>query len=177
MTDVTNDRRKPEGLYGIKIWAGLNVFVAGNPKNAFVLSGKNPMITLNAANARIKRQNIEKQAGESYLSPSDIRDRIVYFREDFHEQFLFGIYDTPNRWTVLSVKKLYACYDGDPFYLVLNKKAKEIHEYSRRAGRKDYIDVELADGRKIWMKTVGLSCSIQNIILMLEQLPDNAHLE
>jgi hypothetical protein len=135
------------------------------------------MITLNAANARIKRQQIEKQTGESYLSSSDIRDRVGYFQDDFDEQFLFGICDSPNKWTVLSVKKLYACYGGDPFYLVLNKDADKIHEYSRRAGRKDFIDVELADGRKIWMKTVGLSCSIQNIILMLQELPDNAHLE
>jgi hypothetical protein len=137
------------------------------------------MITLNAANARIERQQIEKQAGESYLSPSDIRDRIGYFQEDCDEQFLFGIYYSPNKWTILSVKKLYACYGGDPFYLVfvLNKDAEKVDEYSRRAGRKDFIDVELADGRKIWMKTVGLSCSIRNIILMLQELPDNAHLE
>src|SRR5215831_7668187 len=135
------------------------------------------MITLNAVNARIKRQNIERQAGKSYLSQSDIRDRIVYFREDFNEQFLFGIYDSPNKWTVMSVRKLYACYDGDPFYLVLNKESEKIHEYSWRAGRKDFIDVELADGRKIWMKTVGLSCSIQNMILMLQNLPDGVHLE
>ena len=135
------------------------------------------MITLNAVNARIKRKQIEKQAGESYLSPSDIRDRIGYFGEHFDEQFLLGIYDSTNKWTVLSVKRLYACYGGDPFYLVFNKDAEKIDEYSRRAGRKDFIDVELADGRKIWMKTVGLSCSIRNIILMLEELPDNAHLE
>jgi len=135
------------------------------------------MITLNAVNARIKRKKIEEEAGESYLSPPDIRDRIGYLREHFDEQFLFGIYDSPNKWTVLSVKRLYACYGGDPFYLVLNKDAEEIHEYSSRAGRKDFIDVELADGRKIWMKTVGLSCAIRNIILMLENLPDNAHLE
>jgi len=57
------------------------------------------MITLNAVNARIKRQQIEKQAGESYLSPSDIRDRVGYFQKDFDEQFLFGIYDSPNKWT------------------------------------------------------------------------------
>jgi hypothetical protein len=135
------------------------------------------MITLNAVNARIKRKKMEEEAGESYLSPSDIRDHIGYLREHFDEQFLFGIYDSPNKWTVLSVKRLYACYGGDPFYLVLNKDAEKIDEYSSRAGRKDFIDVELADGRKIWMKTVGLSCTIRNIILMLEKLPDNAHLE
>jgi hypothetical protein len=135
------------------------------------------MITLNAANARIKRQKTEKQAGESYLSSSDIRDRIDYFREDFDEQFLFGIYDSPNKWTVLSVRKLYACYGSDPFYLVLNKDTEEIDEYARNVGRKHFIDWELASWRKILMKTVGLSCSIRNIILMLEKLPDNAHLE
>ena len=135
------------------------------------------MITLNAVNARIKRKKIEEEAGDSYLSPSDIRDRIGYLREHCDEQCLFGIYDSPNKWTVLSVKKLYACYGGDPFYLVLNKDAEKIHGYSRRAGRKDFIDVELADGRKIWMKTVGLSCSIQNMILMLQNLPDGVHLE
>ena len=135
------------------------------------------MITLSAVNARIKRQKIEEGAGDSYLSPADVLDRIGWFRRDFDEQFLFGIYDHPNKWTVLSVNKLYACYGGDPFYLALNKDADKIDEYSRRAGRKDFIDVELAEGRKIWMKTVGLSCSIRNIILMLTKLPDNAHLE
>jgi hypothetical protein len=134
------------------------------------------MISLNAANARIKRQKIEEQAGESYLQPSDIRDRLSYFREHYDEQFLFCIYDTPNTWTVLSVKRLYACYGGDPFYLVLNKNAYEIDEYARNVGRKDFVDWELAGGRKIWMKTVGLSCAIRNIIKMLEKLPDNAHL-
>ena len=135
------------------------------------------MITLNAVNARIKRKKIEKQAGESYLPSSDIRDRIGYFREVFDEQFLFGIYDSPNKWTVLSVRRLYACYGGEPFYLVLNKDTEEIDEHARNVGRKDFIDWELPGGRKIWMKTVGLSCSIRNIILMLEKLPDNAYLE
>jgi len=135
------------------------------------------MITLNAVNARIKRKKIEEEAGESYLSPSDIRARISYFREHFDEQFLFGIYESPKRWTVLSVKRLYGCYGGDPFYLALNKDAEEIDEYSSRAGRKDFIDVELADGRKIWMKTVGLSCTIRNVMLMLQRLPDGVHLK
>ena len=101
----------------------------------------------------------------------------VIFKRILTNNFYSVFMILPTSGQILSVKKLYACYGGDPFYLVLNKDAEKIHEYVGRAGRKDFIDVELADGRKIWMKTVGLSCSIQNMILMLQNLPDGVHLE
>lgn len=130
------------------------------------------MITLSVAQARIRRAGIQELAGDCFLSAEEILETIGHLDEFKEEQLLFGVYSSSSRWTVLTVRKLLFCFDEEPQALILNRDAEEIHRFYGTAGNKHAVDTVLLDGRKIWMKSVGLSSGIQNIVLMLQRLPD-----
>lgn len=135
------------------------------------------MITLSVVKARMKRKRVKEIAGESFIAPERIVALIPFLEEFRNEQFLFGIYNSPKVWTVLSVRRLFGCYNGPPFSLIINKRAREVHNYVERAETKHVVDVVLNDGNRVWMKSVGMSCLFQNMLLMLQDLPDNVVLE
>jgi len=125
----------------------------------------------------MRRKKIEEIAGDSFVDAESISTRIPYLAQFSDEQFLFGIYQSRDVWTVLSVRYLFASYGGAPFRLQINERSREVHEYVGRAGTKHVSDVVLADGASVWMKSVAMSCLFQNMLLMLEKLPDEAVLK
>lgn len=135
------------------------------------------MLTLNVIKARIRRQKIAEMAADSFLSPESIRDKISYLKNVNDTQFLFGIYDTPKKWTVLSVTKLFGCYNGEPFEFVMSLECEKIDDFIHEQNKKDFINIVLKDGRTIWMKSVGLSCAIRNVMEMLRVLSSDIVLD
>jgi len=61
------------------------------------------MITLNAVHARIGRQKIQEFSGDNFLHRKDILKTIPCLEKYASEQFLFGIYENQEKWTVVSV--------------------------------------------------------------------------
>jgi hypothetical protein len=129
------------------------------------------MITLNAIEARLKRQKIRELSGESFLEKKSIVSKIPFLETYDDQQILFGIYESEGTWTVLSVGSLYASYDYSTVVLKLETEGDRVHDYLGKEGNNFKSDVELDDGKRIWMKSVGVSCAIQNIILMLQEIP------
>ncbi|MDD7973852.1 hypothetical protein [Roseinatronobacter alkalisoli] len=130
------------------------------------------MISLSVIDARVRRQKIAEQAGNDFVSRDVIRSRIRVLENFPKQQFLFAIFQSEARWTAISVNKLIGCYDGKLSELQIQGETEKIHHFFGEVGGKEKSDVELADGRKFWMKSVGVSCSFQNIMLMLEGLPE-----
>ncbi|WP_152610802.1 hypothetical protein [Ruegeria sp. ANG-R] len=126
--------------------------------------------------ARVERKKIRQLAGNSYVDGSQIADKIQLLKHG-DERFIFGIFENSEQWTVLSVQSLFAAFDGKKTHLNIIKDGAQIHRYFGVDGNKHASDVVLPNGNKIWMKSVGLSSSIQNIMLMLQKLPEGSVLE
>lgn len=135
------------------------------------------MTTLKMIKGRIRRKLVKELSGDNYISGDEILESIPYLQQFSDEQFLFGIKDSVNKWTVLSVNKLFAQYHGDPFSITLNDDADKIHDFYGKEGHKHKVDVVLDEKQRIWMKSEALSYSIQNIVMHLQKLPDRAYLE
>lgn len=134
------------------------------------------MITLNAVQARIRRQKIELLAGNSYVPASNVASKIPYLHKASRKQFLFGIFDSEQRWTALSVSHLYAAYDTRYSTLQLDAETQTIFRYFSEES--DFCEsVFLRDGRCIWMGSAELSSQILNLMLMLEKIPCGTVLE
>lgn len=133
------------------------------------------MITLNAACARIRRQKIEEHAGNSFLHPDDILKEIPYLAKYKDQQFLFGIYSSASRWTVISVNYLYAAYDGEMAIVRLDTETDKIYKYFSVNAFSS--EIHLTDGRRIWMKSPELSSLILNVLQMLQKVPCGTILE
>ena len=129
------------------------------------------MITLHAIEARINRQKIREHAGESFIEKDSVVSKIPCLSVHSDEQFLFGVYKSNDTWTVLSVGNLYAVYKGSLVVLRLETEGEKIHDYLGKEGNNFKTDVELDGGKKIWMKSVEVSCAIQNIVMMLQAIP------
>lgn len=124
----------------------------------------------------MRRQKIEEFAGTNYVPASDVLSKIPYLQEFADEQFLFGIYDSEQRWTVLSVNNLYAAYDGQYSILRLDKETQTFFRYF--ADESDFSEhAFLRDGRRIWMKSSELSSLMLNLMMMLEKVPCGTALE
>lgn len=135
------------------------------------------MISLSVIDARVKRQKIAEQAGDDFVSRNIVRSRIGALEKFSEQQFLFAIFQNETRWTAISVNKLIGCFDGELSELQIQGEADKIHDFFGETWGKEKSDVELADGRKFWMKSVGISCSFQNIMLMLQNLPEAISLD
>jgi hypothetical protein len=129
------------------------------------------MITLNAFEARLMRNKLRELSCESYVEKEDVLSRIPFLKSYQEEQFLCGIYKSEGTWTVLSTGSLYASYDDSRVILKLETEGDKIHNYFGRAGTKLISDVELEDGKRIWMKSVEVCCAMRNTILMLQTAP------
>ena len=127
------------------------------------------MISLNFALARAERKGIEKFAGEHFLPRDSILEKIPYLRTHKDQQFLFGIYDSGEKWTVLSVCYLYASYDGQLATLRIDNETSSVFKYYRENDFSDNANFD--DGRQIWMGSPELSQQILNVMLMLEKIP------
>lgn len=135
------------------------------------------MITLNAAQARIKRQKIEQFAGSSFLPQSEILDRIPQLRNHAEQQFMFGIYDTKTRWTVLSVNFLFAAFGNKQSSLQLDVDTRKVFNHFSSGGNDFSSEFILPDGRQVWMKSAELCSLILNVMLMLEKVPCGTRLD
>ena len=135
------------------------------------------MITLNVAYARMKRQKIEEFAGNCFLHRDNIVEKIPYLQAHKKQQFLFGIYNSETKWTVLSVNFLYAAYEDKITTLRLDTETDKIYNYFSIEENDFSSDICLKDGRCIWMKSQALSSLILNIMLMLEKIPCGTVLE
>ena len=135
------------------------------------------MISLGIIGARVKRQKISEQTGVQFIPREEVMHKIKALREFTGRQFLFGIFESDNKWTALSVDSVIGCYDGALSELNIQTEAEIFHDFFGQDGGKYKSDVFLNDGRKFWMKSVGISCSFQNILLMLQKLPEDAILD
>ena len=135
------------------------------------------MIDIGIVEARIKRQKVAEQAGEYFVPREAIRSRIGALKDRVDEQFLFGIFKNNDMWTALSVNKIVGCYDGALSELIIQNESEVFHDYFIDDEGKKKSDIILADGRRFWMMSIGISCSFQNIILMLQGLPDDIRLD
>ncbi len=134
------------------------------------------MITLNAVHARMRRQKIEEFAGTNYVPGSDVLKKVPYLQKVAGEQFLFGIYCSEKKWTVLSVNYLYAAYDGQYSILRLDTETQTIFRYF--SDESDFCEhVSLKDGRRIWMKSPEFASLMLNLMMMLEKVPCGTALE
>lgn len=127
--------------------------------------------------ARVKRQEIPELAGNFYLPRSKVTTKIPLLEKLCEEDILFGIYKSNSVWTVLTLRHLYASDGINMFRLKLNKESSQIHDYFGKEGHKFDSDVQLENGRVIWMHSAALSCRIQNIILLLENILDETPID
>ncbi|MCO7225789.1 hypothetical protein [Pleionea sp. CnH1-48] len=133
------------------------------------------MITLNAVFARMRRQKIEEFSGEFFLCGDDVIETIPSLRRYEEQQFLFGIYFSEERWTILSVNYLYALCDKRFSTLRLDEEADIVCNYF--CNNDFSSEVHLDDGRSIWMKSPELSSLILNLMLMLKKVPCETRLK
>lgn len=129
------------------------------------------MITLDAVKLRIKRKKIKELAGECFVSSCEIKQKIPLLRVYSDEQFLFGFFCDEQKWTVISVRHVYFCFGREMEVLELSEDFGLIDEFYRHEGTKEKVDIELSDGRTIWLKNLALSFATHNILLMLKKLP------
>jgi len=130
------------------------------------------MLTLNAVYARMKRNKIEENAGDSFLHRDEITQRIPFLRAYKDEQFLFGIFESETRWMVLSVNFLFAAYGEERAILRLDIEANKIfHFMSEEEDNAFSSDVWLTDDTRIWMNSPEFCSLILNMVLMLKKVP------
>ncbi len=129
------------------------------------------MITLNVAYARMKRQKIEEFSGECFLHCDDVVEKIPRLQAYKDQQFLFGIYNSEKEWTALSVNFLYAAYEDELSTLRLDTETDKIFDYFSIEDNDFSSDIQLKDGRRIWMKSPDLASLVLNIMLMLKEVP------
>ncbi|WP_444925419.1 hypothetical protein ACJJI4_12935 [Microbulbifer sp. TRSA002] len=133
------------------------------------------MITISAANARVKRQKIAEFAGDSYVSPDNVVKRIMHLKSFKDQQFLFGIYQSEAVWVALSVSDLFTAYDGKIEVLRLDTETAKVLDHYRK---NDFSSVaDLVDGRRVWMGSPTLCQLILNVMLMLQDIPHGTVLE
>ena len=136
------------------------------------------MLTLNAVFARIKRNKIEEFAGKSFLHRDKIVQKIPFLKPYKDEQFLFGIFESETKWTVLSVNFLFASYAEECVNLRLDTEADKIfHFLSEKDDNAFSSDVWLSDGTRIWMKSPEFCSLILNMVLMLKKVPCGVRLD
>jgi len=130
------------------------------------------MLTLNAVFARMKRNKIKEFAGNSYLHSDEIMQKIPFLKAHKDEQFLFGIFESETKWTVLSVNFLFAAYGKERAILRLDTEANKIFNFlSDEEDNAFFSDVWLTDGTRIWMKSPEFCSLVLNLVLMLEKVP------
>ena len=129
------------------------------------------MITMNVAFARMKRQKIEKFSERNYIPASDIVDKIPVLAEYSEQQFLFAIYDNPERWTAFSVNYVFSVCEGQFSILQMDTEMELIYKYFTIEDNDFASHVYLKDGRKIWMKSDDLCSLVVNVMLMLQHVP------
>ncbi len=118
------------------------------------------MITLSAVYARMKRQKFKEFSAANFLHRNDVIRKIPDLHSFIHQQFLFGIYHSEKKWTVIIVNFLYAVYEGDWATLRLDTETDKIFQYFSIENNDFSSDIQLKDGRRIWMKSAELSSLI-----------------
>ena len=129
------------------------------------------MITMNVAFARMKRQKIEEFSEQNYIPASEIVDKIPGLVEYSDQQFLFAIYDHPERWTAFSVNYVFSVCEGQFSILQMDTETDLIYKYFSIEDNNFASHVYLKDGRKIWMKSESLCALVLNVMLMLQHVP------
>lgn len=129
------------------------------------------MISLNAANARVRRQKISEFAGSRFVGGIDVPQKFALPSEFCEEQFLFGICSDNEIWTVVSVNHLISSVGGQVSSFQLDTETRSIFEYFGFNGIEFSDFMRFPDGRNAWFCTPDLCALILNILLMLEAVP------
>ena len=133
-----------------------------------ILEYLDKMISLNAAHARVRRQKIEEFSGEYYIPPEAVLDVMPFLNEYKEQQFLFGIYESEQKWTVLSVNFLFSKNGNEISTLRLDTGTSEVFSFFQA---NDFAsDIRLKGGRELWFMSQELSSLILNIMLMLQKV-------
>lgn len=127
--------------------------------------------------ARARRRKIAEFAGQGFVPGDEVRSAIPELADRTGEQFLFAFREHDDQWTALSVQRLFSKATGKLSELELSQELDLIQQYYSGDGGKWRIDIELVDGRQFWMKSLDLSYSMHNLMIMLGNLPQGARLE
>jgi hypothetical protein len=125
----------------------------------------------------MRRQKIRDTAGDSYVAAEDVLERFPRLKSFKNEQFLFGVQRDGETWTVLSVRYIFASYGGELYSLRVNEWTEKIFDNVGRAQTKMVSEIVLDDGKRIWMPSVGMCSAFQNMLLMLQKLPEDIVLD
>ncbi|MGU3401540.1 hypothetical protein ACLBWS_17710 [Brucellaceae bacterium D45D] len=132
------------------------------------------MLTLDAVFARIHRNKLEDIAGDCFLNNEEIIRRIPSLKRHSSAQWLFGIYEDEQKWTVISVNKIFFRYKSTPQCISVENSTKSIFKHFSFNNFND--TAVLDDGRIIWVQSESFAQVFLNILLMLERLPRGAKL-
>jgi hypothetical protein len=131
------------------------------------------MITIDIIEARIRRKRIKQNSGDNFIDRDRVLAELPALATYGDQQFLFAIRKTDKIWVALSVRHLFYSYDGEVKRLDVRTESNLVHRFFSSEGNKFAHEVILPDHGRIWMHSDKVSSGIQNIMLLLEDLPDD----
>lgn len=126
----------------------------------------------NILKARIKRNNLEKHAGNHFVDESS---KIINTLKDEGKRVLLGIQKNEDVYTVLGEKYVfYSTLNGNKGKFTLSEFSEILHNNALKKGKvfARYNYVAINSDEKIWLKNKSTMKSLWNTILWLEK-PSN----
>ena len=128
------------------------------------------MIGNDIIQARIKRSGLIDLAGDFYFNPSNF-DKIEEIALDNSINVIFGLYASPDCWTVVSTSHVYFKTKANSGNLSVVEASSQFHEFHFAKGKEfDCEFIVLNNEMSIWVINSGVSCAMQNIFLLLKKI-------
>ncbi len=131
---------------------------------------KRIMVKTNILKARIKRNNLEKNAGKFFV---DENSEIVKLLKKENKEALLGIYREDGIYTILGKKFVYfSTLSGDKDQIELKDFSNILQNNAMKKGKlfASYKYLKLDGQKKIWLYNKATMNSLWNTILLLEKV-------
>ncbi|WP_430409549.1 hypothetical protein [Kordia sp.] len=131
---------------------------------------------INILKARIKRNNLEKNAGHYFV---DETSAIINLLKKEGKEVLLGIHRKDGVYTILEKKFVYySTASGHKDQIQLNKFSDILQSNALKKGKffSSYKYVKLDNNERVWLKNQATMESLWNTILWLEKVMEYLHL-
>lgn len=123
------------------------------------------MIDKSVIKARIKRSGISNVAGGAFrdIAPAELSPI-------WGTDFLFVLFDGPERWTAISTTGVDYQYYGPQAHLSISEAAERVHAHYFERGKgatSSFVDVDTSND-KMWIVNTQTAQSLLNILNFLE---------
>ncbi len=124
------------------------------------------MINKDIVFARIRRSGLRDLAGEFFVLGSQVTNLSGVIVPESLDA-LFGLYKSPDCWTIVSMDGVYFCTDGHPKYIQNNVFGLELHNFYFEQGKEyDGEFANIGKSGKVWIINTVVASAVANILLM-----------